>query len=302
MLVRRFLLISVVFGTALALASPAIAAPPTLISVSHVDRHPSATWALAPGVISERVEVATSPATSSDGYFLTENVKAFNALLEETQTNWVYNYQLEPGLYYVHIGGLDRPCYLAGLCPSREWSQIMTVDIPPPPPVGSFVLRAGANSQRVGPFRVGSDPTYRGAIGAFDKASRCRLLSGRTYAEASWRSLGLTILLVTYGGMPQDETGCTRPDLINISSIHVTGPNWHTVAGLKVGQSGSRVRRLYPHAIFNRREHAWWLVHVRERCVIGTCDRKFETVPRLKAKMRRGRVASFVFPVGAQGE
>ena len=28
-----------------------------------------------------------------------------------------------------------------------------------------------------------------------------------------------------------------------------------------------------------------------ERCVIGICYREFETVPRLKAKMRRGRVA-----------
>ena len=58
----------------------------------------------------QRVEVATSPATSSDGYFLTENVKAFDALLEVTQTSWVFNYQLEPGIYYVHIAGLDTPC------------------------------------------------------------------------------------------------------------------------------------------------------------------------------------------------
>ena len=31
-------------------------------------------------------EVATSPATSTDGYFFSENVKAFDTL-EETQTN-----------------------------------------------------------------------------------------------------------------------------------------------------------------------------------------------------------------------
>lgn len=166
----------------------------------------------------------------------------------------------------------------------------------------SFVLRAGPSYQRVGDFTVRRDPTYRGAIRAFGEASRCRLVSGPTFVEASWRPLGLIILLVTFGGMPEGETGCTRPDLIHISTIHITGTRWYTAAGLKVGQSGARLRQLYPRAIFRKRERAWWLVHVRERCVIGVCDQEVVTVPRLKAKMKQGRVASFVFPVGAQGD
>jgi hypothetical protein len=166
----------------------------------------------------------------------------------------------------------------------------------------SFVLRAGTNFQRVGDFTVRRDPTYRGAIRAFGEASRCRLVSGPTFVEASWRPLGLTILLVTFGGMPGGETGCTRPDLIHVSTIHITGSRWYTAAGLKVGQSGARVSQLYPRAIFRKRERAWWLVHARVRCVLGLCEHEFETVPRLIAKMRNGRVASFVFPVGAQGE
>lgn len=166
----------------------------------------------------------------------------------------------------------------------------------------SFVLRASANFQQVGTFRVRRDPTYRGAIRAFGEASGCRLVSGPSFVEATWRPIGLTMLLVTFGGMPPGETGCTRPDLIRISTIHVTGTQWYSATGLKVGHSGARVHRLYPRAIFRRAEHAWWLVHVRQRCVIGICDHEFETVPRFKAKMRRGRVAAFVFPVGAQGE
>lgn len=114
--------------------------------------------------------------------------------------------------------------------------------------------------------------------------------------------MGLSIVLVTFGGMPEGETGCTRPDLIRISTINITGELWYTASGLKIGHSGARVSRLYPRAIFKRRERSWWLVHVRERCVIGICDDEYVTVPRLIAKMRRGRVASFVFPVGAQGE
>jgi hypothetical protein len=166
----------------------------------------------------------------------------------------------------------------------------------------SFVLRAGTNFQRVGDFTVRRDPTYRGAIRAFGEASRCRLVRGPSFVEASWRSLGVTILLVTYGLIPGGETGCTRPDLIHISSIHITGSRWYTAAGLKVGQSGARLAQLYPRAILKRSQRAWWLVHVRQRCVIGVCDQEFDTVPRLIAKMRQGRVASFVFPVGAQGE
>ena len=147
----------------------------------------------------------------------------------------------------------------------------------------SFVLRAGTNFQRVGDFTVRRDPTYRRAIRAFGEASRCRLVSGPTFVEAVWRPLGLIVLLVTYGGMP-GRTGCTSPDLIHISSIHITGSRWYTAVGLKVGQSGARLRQLYPRAIFRRGEQAWWLVHVRQRCVIGVCEHEFETVPRLRAE------------------
>lgn len=131
---RRF---GIVLGAALALAFPAgaLAAPPILVSTWHVNRHPAASWTLPPGVTSQVAEVATSPATSTDGYFFSENVKAFD-ILEPTQTSWVYNYQLDPGIYYVHIAGLDEPCFYAGLCPVREFTQTATLEIaaPPPPP------------------------------------------------------------------------------------------------------------------------------------------------------------------------
>jgi hypothetical protein len=66
------------------LVSPALAAPPVLTSVRHIDRHPAATWTLPSGVVAQIAEVATSPATSTDGYFFSENVKAFG-LLEGAQ-------------------------------------------------------------------------------------------------------------------------------------------------------------------------------------------------------------------------
>jgi hypothetical protein len=150
-----------------AFAFPAVAAPPVLTSVRHVDRHPAATWTLPPGVTSQIAEVATSPATSTDGYFFSENVKVFG-LLEEAQTSWVYNSQLDPGVYYVHIAGLDEPCFLAGLCPVREFTQTMTLLIeapPPPPPPPPPRPRYQASVRSIHPGAV-RDPsrnwTYRG--------------------------------------------------------------------------------------------------------------------------------------------
>jgi hypothetical protein len=62
--VIRLAFIAAVLGTFFALTSPALAAPPVLVSASHVDRHPAATWTLPPGVKAQVAEVATSPATS----------------------------------------------------------------------------------------------------------------------------------------------------------------------------------------------------------------------------------------------
>jgi hypothetical protein len=47
--VIRLAFIAAVLGTFFALTSPALAAPPVLVSASHVDRHPAATWTLPPG-------------------------------------------------------------------------------------------------------------------------------------------------------------------------------------------------------------------------------------------------------------
>lgn len=81
---------------ALVFVPTAAAAAPILLSVGDISRHPTATWSLPSGVESRVAEVATSPQTSSDGYFFNENVKAFDTL-EPTQTSWTYNSQLDPG-------------------------------------------------------------------------------------------------------------------------------------------------------------------------------------------------------------
>ncbi len=111
-------------------------APPAMISVGHQNGHPWASWSLPAGVESQVVEVATSPATGTDGYFFFENVVDFD-LLDASQTYWLSGYQRAPGTYYVHVAGLDWPCFMADLCPVREFTAIhqLVIPAPTPPPV-----------------------------------------------------------------------------------------------------------------------------------------------------------------------
>jgi hypothetical protein len=48
--------------------------------------------------------------------------------------------------------------------------------------------------------------------------------------------------------------------------------------------------------------NGWGLVEHYEYCAIGVCPQKYWWKPLVTAVFRRGRVVSFVFPVGAQGE
>jgi hypothetical protein len=117
-------------ATVLLSTGSALAAPPVILTVGQISQHPTATWSFPAGVQSQVVEVATNPATGSDGYFFFENVKAFD-VPQPTDTSWTYTFQLDPGTYYVHVGGFDSTC---GACPVREFSSILTLIIPAPPP------------------------------------------------------------------------------------------------------------------------------------------------------------------------
>lgn len=108
---------------ALALPGVASAAPPQLLSAGHVLGHPSATWLLPPGVETAVIEVATDPATGTDGYFFTENTVAFD-IPEPSTTYWLSSSPLPPGAYFVHVAGYEPSCAY-DTCPGRQWSQIL---------------------------------------------------------------------------------------------------------------------------------------------------------------------------------
>jgi hypothetical protein len=126
--------VTLAFAAAVWLPASAVAAPPNLISASQDARQPTATWSLPTHGQSRFVEVATSPATNSSGYFLTSNHAIFE-MVGSAVTSWKATGTLRPGTYYLHVGGSDSSCFPT--CPFTEFSQIATISIPPYGPCGT---------------------------------------------------------------------------------------------------------------------------------------------------------------------
>jgi hypothetical protein len=168
------------------------------------------------------------------------------------------------------------------------------------------VVGADRASPRLGSYRVRDDPTMRGIVRAFGRPTSCRLTGGNT-SIATWDRLGLRVSFATLGGITPGRNACTDRR-IWISWIRVSGSRWKTGRGLTVGDSVAELRRLYPRARYQRRRigswpaPSYWLVHYRERCVIGFCPTPYHRVPKLIAGLKSGVVRSFFLPVGAQGE
>jgi hypothetical protein len=108
------------------------AAPPSLVSVDHVKRHPRATWTLPPQGEATLVEVARSREQASDGSFLTENI-AVREVVRRRDTRWLFKSRLAAGTYYVHVQGFDNACFQEPRfeC-GHEWSNILRLVIPRP--------------------------------------------------------------------------------------------------------------------------------------------------------------------------
>jgi hypothetical protein len=168
----------------------------------------------------------------------------------------------------------------------------------------SFSIRTSATFQRLGTWRIDRDPTLRGATEALGPPTACRTIRHATHGRASWRSLGVSIDLLTYGGLPEGRNACSAPARIHVNWVRVTGTRWVTSRGLRVGDPVAKLRRLYPHARANLRENwprGYWLVSRRTAC-IGICSTPFVCVPQLLAETRDGRTIAFFLHVGAQGD
>jgi hypothetical protein len=160
-----------------------------------------------------------------------------------------------------------------------------------------FVVRATAKVQQLGDYNITANPTLQGVTDAFGEPDQCLLRS--YFGLAVWRTDGFRIKLTTLGGLATGTTYCTDPDVF-VDAVLVTGKRWHTARGLAIGDTLAKFHRLYPRAHHYR--EGWGVAEMYTRCVIGICPKQFEWVARLIASFRNGRLATFVFPVGAQGE
>lgn len=162
-----------------------------------------------------------------------------------------------------------------------------------------FVIRTGPGQRaQLGTWRVDRDPTYGAAIEAFGDASVCTLHGW--FGLPVWRSLGFRMRVTTLGGLPPGTDYCTAPDHARVDSIVVTGQNWRTALGLRIGDSVQKLRRLYPHATWH---HSVWSLSTYRTICIGDCGtREYVTATLLSAVMGKGAVRKFQLSIGAQGE
>jgi hypothetical protein len=113
-------------------------------------------------------------------------------------------------------------------------------------------------------------------------SGECRISSAR---------YGLRFVLLTFS-----LSGSSEPSDCRVDLIELTGATWHTRNGLRVGDTLSRLRRLFPRAISVGRntggEHwarpadavQWWLAPVNDRGVHTN----------LAAYLRNGRIIALV--------
>lgn len=144
----------------------------------------------------------------------------------------------------------------------------------------------------IGGYAVKRDGTLGGASRQFGPPSRVRrdTASGWNGCVLSWRSLGLRIYFYNLGGAdPCDgQTGRFRDAL-------VTGKQWRTANGLRIGQPARLIKRYHPRA--RKLDGAWWALVTRS-WPYGEGG----TYAGLAAKVNRGSVSAFSIYFQAGGE
>jgi hypothetical protein len=164
-----------------------------------------------------------------------------------------------------------------------------------------FVVQATPATQQLGALTISDRGTYQEAIDAYGKPSVCLpRRPWQPFATAVWRTEGFRLKITSLGYIPPGKTFCTAPRRVYIDTAIVTGKRWHTTRGLRIGDGAAKLHRLYPHA--RRFRQGWGIVQVFSHCGVGICQGESHWVPRLTAVLRNGRVAAFVFPVGAEGD
>ncbi|HEX6701713.1 MAG TPA: hypothetical protein VF101_13375 [Gaiellaceae bacterium] len=161
-------------------------------------------------------------------------------------------------------------------------------------------IRVGVETQTIGPWQAHADASLADAVRALGEPSSCKPVKGMAgFATVKWAGLGLRGTFGSYGVDGLHPCGARK---VRLDNMRASGAAWRTGAGLRIGDSLSKLRRLYPHAFLRlyRRDipavRGWWLV-VRT----GVVPERY-TFPALLATVRGGRVTSFVVSIQAQGD
>lgn len=186
---------------------------PTLLSVSHVQRHPEAVWTLPPSVEASEIQVARKADTGTDGAFFNEKV-VISDVLAASDTHWLYESQLGPGTYYVHVRGWDRSCFDTNFVTEcgYAWSNalVLTIrDMPPritklmvTPSVGwymSATARVCDDTKAPVTFRVTEKLTKRKPYVTVRRTFKSDHFGGCDFHNVSWRLSSKIRTHVRYG-------------------------------------------------------------------------------------------------------
>lgn len=145
---------------------------------------------------------------------------------------------------------------------------------------------------KIGGYAVKADGSLGGAVDEFGRPSSTRRTGGA--CDLTWSGLGLRIHFYNLGA----RDPCSREGG-RFGTAVITGRRWRTSLGLRIGDSVTRLRRLYPRARFHRRPlywAGWWLV-VRTSPYGVTHEH-----PGLRARVRNGRVVALVVEYAAGGD
>lgn len=143
-----------------------------------------------------------------------------------------------------------------------------------------------------------TDPTGKAARKAFGAPTGVDQRYGGNTCVVSWRRLGLSIV---FGDLSGSNDACGDGGLADTVVIKgaAGAKSFQTNKGLRVGQSVTRLRKLYPRA--SRHGSSRWLA--TGRSFIGDCSPPSGCAyPIAEARTARGRVSSLRLVIGAAGD
>ena len=148
---------------------------------------------------------------------------------------------------------------------------------------------------RVGPLSM-TNPDGVAVREAFGTPNTTSERYNGTTCVAQWRGIGLSAILGDLSGA-NDACGDTgRIQTITIKG-QAGGESFHTDRGLRIGQTVTRLRKLYPRA--GKHGAGYWLL--TGKSFIGDCPRGCPYAVA-EARVTRGRVSSLRLAIGAAGE